>query len=73
MREAMDEVEDAPMKRKRNPWTRTVSAGIAEDGGTVVIERDVFPSKRGEGRSAGWSLGVLELQVGEELVVEAYQ
>ena len=43
MCQAMDEVEDALTKLKRDPLARAAGADVAEEGVAVVVERDVFP------------------------------
>ena len=59
MCEAVDEAEDTSTKLKRDPWTRTAGADVAEEGVTVVVERNVFPPKGGEGGSEGGHLRIL--------------
>ena len=61
MCQAVDEVEDASTKLKRDPWTRTTGADIAEEGVAVVVEGNVFPLKGSEGGSAGGHLRILLL------------
>ena len=57
----MDEVEDALTKLKRDPWARAAGADVAEEGGVVVVEGDVFPPKGSEGGFAGAHLRILLL------------
>ena len=61
MCQAMDEVEDALTKLKRDPWARAAGADVAEEGVAVVVEGDVFPPKGSEGGSAGGHLRILLL------------
>ena len=58
MCQAVDEVEDALTKLKRDPWARAAGADVAEEG---VVEGDVFPPKGSEGGSAGGHLRILLL------------
>ena len=57
----MGEVEDASTKLKRDPWTRTAGADVAEEGVTIVVEGNVFPPKGSDGGSAGGRLRILLL------------
>ena len=66
MGEAVDKVEDSTAERARA--ARTCGA---EDCGPVVVDGDVLPLKRGEGRPTGGHLRVLRLQAGKMVVVEA--
>ena len=61
MCQAVDEVEDALIKLKRDPWARADSAEVTEEGVAVVAEGDVFPPKGSEGGSAGGHLRILLL------------
>ena len=47
MCQAVDEVEDALTKLKRDPWARAAGADVTEEGVAVVVEGWVFESLRG--------------------------
>ena len=61
MCEAVDEVENASTKLKRDTWTKTAGADVAEEGVDVVVEGNVLPPKGSEGGSAGGHLKILLL------------
>ena len=61
MWEAVDEVENVSTKLKRDPWTKTAGADVAEESVAVVAEGNVFPPKCSEGGSAGRHLRILLL------------
>ena len=71
MGEAVDKVKDSTVERKRDPQARVARTHVTEDCSPVVVDGDVLPLKGGEARPTGGSLGVLRLQVGEMVVVEA--
>ena len=61
MCKAVDEVENSSTKLKRDPWTRTAGADVAEEGVAIVVEENVFPPKGSEGGSARGHLRFLLL------------
>ena len=71
MGETIDKVKDSTAERKWDPRARAAGIRVAEDCSPVVVDGDVLPLKGGEGRPPGERLGVLCLQAGKMVVVEA--
>ena len=71
MGEAVDKVEVSMAERKRDPRAEVAGTHIAEDCSPVVVNEDVLPLKGDGGRLTGGRLGILRLQAGEMVVVNA--
>ena len=54
MCQAVDEVEDALTKLKRDPWARAASADVAEEGvAVVIVETEAYGSNGVPGEGVG--------------------